>query len=316
MASTCPNASIVIGTPQAPSAPADITTLQTAFEAFIGTLSDHVVATSGADYTVVKPSSGPGRYLFTFSPTKTIHTDQKWSADVELVAGHVWVGYSYDSVADDISNPWDGAANPFGSADFSKFLAATSVVATDNVASVYGSELVTDGGVGEALQVSFRKNTNEMYPSYAGAIFAQMDDDIADGVTKRIYGIMTSQGVAMLWNALSSSTYFPGWSSSTDQAQTIARVGGSWVNVNRVINNLEPNTQGQKSSTGKKFSMELWMYDDTNNKCLGWLRNVRITADSTDGAAINDIDGNPIGYHLSSSTGFSQDSLAFRTGTP
>jgi hypothetical protein len=316
MASTCPNASIVIGTPQSPATPADITTLQTAFEAFIGTLSDHVVATSGADYTVVKPSSGPGRYLFTFSPTKTIHTDQKWSADVELVAGHVWVGYSYDSVADDISNPWDGAANPFGSADFSKFLAATSVVATDNVASVYGSELVTDGGVGEALQVSFRKNTNEMYPSYAGAIFAQMDDDIADGVTKRIYGIATSQGVAMLWNALGSSSYFPGWSSTTDQAQTIARMSGSWVNAKRVISNMESGPQAQKSSTGKMFSIAMWMFDGDNNCTIGWLRNVRVTADSTDGVTINDIDGNPIGYHLSAQTGSAQDSLAFRSGTP
>ena len=93
MASSCPNATILLGTPQAVGTPADITSVQTAVVALLGTMAGVAIKTAGADYLVVGPTAGAGRWLLTFSAAKVILAAQQFNLDVELVAGHVWCGF-------------------------------------------------------------------------------------------------------------------------------------------------------------------------------------------------------------------------------
>lgn len=317
MASTCPNATILLGTPQAPGTPADITTVQTAVVALLGTLAGVSIKTTGADYLVVGPTTGAGRWLLTFGAgAKVIDAAQQYNADVELVAGHVWCGFSYNCTDNDITNPWDGAANPFGASDFSKFFALTSVVATDNIATVGGEALIADGGGLEALYLWFRKNATSVFEGAAGAIVAQNDDDIADAVTARIYGFTATQGVSMASSAWALASNFPGgFSTSTDAALSAVRIGGAWVDMTRSVDVSTVTNGGLTSSTGKKLGLRVPV-KDASGAGVGWLRNIRQIDDAIDLAAVNNIAGSPIGVAHSYGTGGATDAFAIATGAP
>jgi hypothetical protein len=314
MASTLPNASVLIGSQQTPSDPTDITTVQTAVAAIIGTMAGIEVKTAGADYLMIGPTSGAGRWLLTFSATKVIHTNQRYNADVELVAGHIWVNYSYDSTLSDIAAAWDTDANVFGTDDQCKFVAMTGVVTVNNIATVDGSVLVSDGGGVEDLQLWFRENATKVYGGKAGAGIAQADDDLADAVTNRIYSIHVTQGVSLQNSIHSTATSWPGFSTSVDNMLALVRLSGAWEDFGiKLVANIP--TAQLTTPTGKRAAIRYHAHDASGDY-IGWMRNMRVTSDAVFGSAVDDLAGTPIGYAIAYSTTVAADAFALRTGTP
>ena len=314
MSSTLPNGTVAVGATQTSTDATDITKAQVAVAALIASMTGIEVKTDGADYLVIGPTAGDMRWLLTFGAgTKVIDTAQRYNADVELTPGHIWLGFSYDSGVADITNLWDGAANPFGAADFSGFVAASGVVTVDNVVNVLGSTLTADGGGVEELTMWFRENAGSHFGFKAGASIAQNDDDIADGVTNRIYGIFTTQGAALLNGLHSVNTAWPGFSTSTDNSLALSRVGGAWVNT-KIVAVISAVSANLTSPTGRLSSIRYHVYAPTGN--IGWHRNLRVTGDMHFGGPVTNDAGTPIGHAIAYSTAMAGDAMAYRTGTP
>ena len=315
MSSTLPNGTVASGTLQTPTDAADITTVQVAVAALIATMAGIEVKTNGADYLVIGPTTGDMRWLLTFGAgAKVIDTAQKYNADVELVAGHIWLGFSYDSgAADIIPAGWATAANPFDTADFSGFVAASGVVTVDNITAVLGSTLTADGGYVEELTLWGRESVSSHFGFKAGASIAQNDDDIADGVTNRMYGIFTTQGDGIGSSGHSVDTTWPGFSTSTDRALGLARVGGAWVDA-KVVAVVDAISANLTTPTGRIASIRYHIKVSTG--WIGWHRNLRVTADKFLGTTINNDVGTPIGHAIAYSTTVNGDAFAYRTGTP
>jgi len=313
MPSTLPNATVAAGSIQTPTDPTDITTIQVAVIALIASMTGIEVKTDGPDYLVIGPTVGDMRWVLTFSSSKVIDTSQRYNVDVELVAGHIWLGYSCDYGADNIIGSWDAAGSPFGAADFSGYVAVSGVITVDNIATVLGSTLTADGGNVEELSVWFRKNASAHFGFKAGASVAQCDDDIADATTNRIYGVFTTQGIGLDAGTHSSAIRWPGFNVATDQALGLARIGGAWVNC-QVVAPVSAVTANLTSPTGRLASLRYHCYAPTGY--IGWHRNLRVTADATYGAVINNSSGTPIGHAIAYSTSSAADAFARRSGTP
>jgi len=312
MASSCPDGTVATGTAQTPSTPGDIGTIKTAFEAFIGTLSGYKVTTSGADYTVVGPDDdSDGRYLFGFSASKTINAAQKATAYVTTTTDIVRGGFSFDSTDADITNPWDGAANPFGAADFSGFVGMSAAVTGNAIVSVLGGAGVEAGSKGAWLDSVFSRGATAYNHTRIGAGISQYSDadTSVEGTTKRVYMIMTTQAqvIAAAWAAQINTTFVQ--VDTNDSFQTIVLVSGTWTKGTAYATRLRPS-----GLLPKVTSSGVWMpvpFDIViGANVVGRLRNTGYgPKNKYMMESINDGDGSPTGFALNYASGAYGDAL-------
>jgi len=317
MASTLPNATVEVGTPQSVAILASIVSLQAAVAAAIATHSKWEVKTNGLDYLVLGPIAGQPlanmRLLLTFSATKTINAAQRKGNSTGL-ADMVHAGISYDSGAADITNPWDGEANPFGAANFSGFIPCCAAVTTNAIAQV-----LTFALDGEVLDIFLQKTTIAHYHVRAGAGLAQPDDAVATGTPPRLYLVVATGVVAVVAAWLNSATGFLGYHSGANCANMIALdpTAVAWVNAIRSDDAIFDVVSAERTyGDGTSYSGLLHVQRQDATRALGWLRNMRAVVDKVLGTTVNDATGSPIGVAFGYSTTVAADTVGLISGAP
>jgi hypothetical protein len=212
-----------------------------------------------------------------------------------------------------IAAAWDSDNNVFGTDDHTGWFAVSAVISVDNVISVSGSALISDGGGAEELHIWFRETAANLFGATVGAGIAQCDDDLADAVTKRVYSFHTTQGAIISGTMNSKTNEWPGNRGVADTALAMVRFGGSWISLTTPFT-IAGAVANLTSPTGKRASMRRHVV--VSGDYFGWKRNARVTADQLDGTPTDDAAGTPNGYVVSSGTATATDSMAFRTGAP